>query len=283
MSFDPRTAYPRPPFATPKISMPGGTKELDPRPDHGEESYKGSGRLAGKSALITGADSGIGRAVAIAFAREGADVLISYLEEHDDAKETASWVTKAGRRAVAVAGDVSQERHCEDLVARTIQEFGKIDVLVNNAAFQASHEIHRGNLRRRVGQDVPRQHLRVFLPGQGRDAPHEAGRQHHRDVVGQRQDAVAAIARLRDHEGRDRELHRGARAIRRREGHPGRTASAPARSGRRSSRRPCRTRKSRSSARRCRWAVPRSRSSSPPPTSCWPPTNPVSYRVRIFR
>ena len=140
MKFDPRTAYPQPPFATSRQKMPGRTKDVEPRPDHGEESYKGSGRLAGKSALITGADSGIGRAVALAFAREGADVVISYLDEHDDAAESASWVTKAGRRAVLMPGDVSQEAHCKDLVARTVKEFGKIDILVNNAAFQASHQ-----------------------------------------------------------------------------------------------------------------------------------------------
>ncbi len=140
MSFDPRTAYPRPPFPAPKQPMPGETRAMEPRPDHGEESYKGSGRLAGKAALITGADSGIGRAVALAFAREGADVLISYLEEHEDAKDTASWVTRAGRRAVLVPGDVSHEEHCNALVARAVAEFGKLDVLVNNAAFQASHQ-----------------------------------------------------------------------------------------------------------------------------------------------
>jgi len=140
MQFDPRTAYPQPPFPTTKQPMPGDTKAMDPQPDHGEESYKGGGRLVGKAALITGGDSGIGRAVALAFAREGADVLISYLDEHEDAREAASWVEKAGRRAVLVPGDVSQEEHCKELVARTVKEFGKIDILVNNAAFQATHE-----------------------------------------------------------------------------------------------------------------------------------------------
>src|ERR1700710_2013448 len=129
--MDPRTAYPQPPFATAKQPMPGDTQAMDPKPDHGEESYKGSGRLAGKAALITGADSGIGRAVAIAYAREGADVVISYLEEHEDAKETARWVEQAGKRAVLVPGDVGQEQHCIALVERTVKEFGKIDVLVN--------------------------------------------------------------------------------------------------------------------------------------------------------
>jgi NAD(P)-dependent dehydrogenase (short-subunit alcohol dehydrogenase family) len=140
MHIDPRTAYPRPPFPASHQPMPGETRLIDPKPDHGEESYKGSGRLAGKAALITGGDSGIGRAVAIAFAREGADVLISYLKEQRDAEETGSWVTKAGKRAVLVAGDVAQEQHCKDLVERTVSEFGRIDILVNNAAFQASHE-----------------------------------------------------------------------------------------------------------------------------------------------
>ena len=140
MPFDPRTAYPQPPFPTPKQPMPGETGKMDPVPDHGEQSYKGSGRLAGKAALITGGDSGIGRAVALAFAREGADVLISYLNEHEDAKEAASWVEKAGKRAVLVPGDVSEEAHCNALVERTVKEFGRIDILVNNAAFQASHE-----------------------------------------------------------------------------------------------------------------------------------------------
>ena len=140
MALDPRTAYPQPPFSTPKQPMPGGSGDMEPKPDHGETSYRGSGRLEGKVALITGGDSGIGRAVAIAFAREGADVLLSYLDEHGDAEETASWVTKAGRKAILAPGNVAEEAHCNDLVARTVQELGKIDVLVNNAAFQASHE-----------------------------------------------------------------------------------------------------------------------------------------------
>ncbi|MFO1028521.1 MAG: SDR family oxidoreductase [Acetobacteraceae bacterium] len=140
MPSDPRTAHPQPPLQTPHQPMPGTEQAMTPKPDHGEESYKGSGRLAGKAALITGGDSGIGRAVALAFAREGADVLISYLDEHDDAKESAEWVSKAGRKAVLVPGDVSQEDHCNTLVNRAMQEFGRLDILVNNAAFQATHE-----------------------------------------------------------------------------------------------------------------------------------------------
>jgi NAD(P)-dependent dehydrogenase (short-subunit alcohol dehydrogenase family) len=113
---------------------------MDPTPDHGEESYRGTGRLAGKAAVITGADSGIGRAVAIAYAREGADVLISYLSEDDDARETAKWVEQAGRRAVLVPGDLRDPAHCRAVVEKAVQEFGRIDVLVANAAFQMSYE-----------------------------------------------------------------------------------------------------------------------------------------------
>jgi NAD(P)-dependent dehydrogenase (short-subunit alcohol dehydrogenase family) len=121
-------------------SPPGSTAEMDPRPDHGEESYRGTGRLAGKAAVITGADSGIGRAVAIAYAREGADVLISYLSEDADARETAKWVEQAGRKAVLVPGDLTDPAHCRSVVDRAVQEFGRVDVLVSNAAFQMSYE-----------------------------------------------------------------------------------------------------------------------------------------------
>jgi NAD(P)-dependent dehydrogenase (short-subunit alcohol dehydrogenase family) len=120
--------------------VPGTTAQMNPKPDHGEESYRGCGKLEGKKTIITGADSGIGRAVAIAFAREGADVLISYLNEHDDAHETAKWVESAGRKAVLVSGDLADPAHCREVVDRAVQEFGRVDVLVSNAAFQATHE-----------------------------------------------------------------------------------------------------------------------------------------------
>jgi NAD(P)-dependent dehydrogenase (short-subunit alcohol dehydrogenase family) len=119
---------------------PGTQSEMRPKPDCGEESYVGSGRLAGKAAVITGGDSGIGRAVAIAYAREGADVLISYLEEDDDAQETARLVEDAGRKAVLVRGDISDAQHCRDIVASAVEEFGRVDILVNNAAYQMTHQ-----------------------------------------------------------------------------------------------------------------------------------------------
>ena len=118
--------------------MPGKTGLMQPRPDHGEESYVGSGRLEGCRALITGGDSGIGRAVAIAFAREGADILISYLSEDEDARETAHWIEKAGRNAVLVPGDIQDSSHCRALVDRAVSELGGLDILVNNAAHQAT-------------------------------------------------------------------------------------------------------------------------------------------------
>lgn len=118
---------------------PGVERLMRPRPDHGEESYRGSGRLNGKATVITGADSGIGKAVAIAFAREGADVLIAYLDEHEDAEDTRKWVEQAGRKAVLVPGDVARPAHCRAIVERAVQEFGRVDVLVSNAAFQMTY------------------------------------------------------------------------------------------------------------------------------------------------
>ena len=140
MLKDPRNAGPRPPFPKQQQPAPGHTALLDPPPDHGEESYHGNGRLRGCVAIVTGGDSGIGRAVAIAFAREGADVVISYLSENEDAEVTANWVGKAGRNALLVSGDVGDEGHCRQLIERTIAELGHLDILVNNAAFQRTHE-----------------------------------------------------------------------------------------------------------------------------------------------
>jgi NAD(P)-dependent dehydrogenase (short-subunit alcohol dehydrogenase family) len=140
MPHETQNGRPTPPQPAQQQPPPGHTGEMVPIPDHGEESYKGSGRLTNKAAIITGADSGIGRAVAIAFAREGADVLIAYLDEHEDARETQRWVEKAGRRAITVAGDVADEAHCQALIERAFAEFGRIDILVNNAAMQRTHQ-----------------------------------------------------------------------------------------------------------------------------------------------
>jgi NAD(P)-dependent dehydrogenase (short-subunit alcohol dehydrogenase family) len=134
------TDYPKPPFKPQQQPVPGDQSRMEPYPDCGETSYKGSGRMSNKIALITGGDSGIGRAVAIAFAREGADVAISYLDEHEDAKETARWVEEAGRQCLLLPGDLTAKAQCEAIVAETVKKFGRIDVLVNNAAFQMTHD-----------------------------------------------------------------------------------------------------------------------------------------------
>lgn len=141
MSENPQEKEPQPPFDERKQQPPGLESEMEVAPDFGEESYRGSGKLNGKAAIITGGDSGIGRAVALAFAREGADVLISYLEvEEEDAQETRRVVEEAGKRCVTMPGDIGEEEQCQKIVERAINEFGKIDILVNNAAFQMSHE-----------------------------------------------------------------------------------------------------------------------------------------------
>jgi NAD(P)-dependent dehydrogenase (short-subunit alcohol dehydrogenase family) len=128
-------------MAEQQIEHPGRTDEMSSTPDHGESSYRGTGRLEGKKAVITGGDSGIGRAVALAFAREGADVLISYLEaEEKDARDTARLVEEAGRTAVTVAGDLTEESQCTEVIARAVAEFGGLDVLVSNAAHQMSQD-----------------------------------------------------------------------------------------------------------------------------------------------
>src|SRR4051812_44377985 len=138
---DPREAGPKPEYPQGSISPPGSDAELNPKADHGEQSYTGLNRLVDHVALITGGDSGIGRAVAIAFAREGADLLISYLpEEQGDAEETARWVADAGRRAVLIPGDIRERSHCEKMIATAFEEFDRLDILVNNAAYQMTHD-----------------------------------------------------------------------------------------------------------------------------------------------
>jgi NAD(P)-dependent dehydrogenase (short-subunit alcohol dehydrogenase family) len=138
---DPKPQGPSPTFPQPPIDPPGLEHEMRPRADHGETSYEGLGRLKGRKALITGGDSGIGRATAIAYAREGADVLISYLpEEERDARETCRLVEEAGRRVIAVPGDIQDEAHCTALVERAFDDLGGLDILVNNAAFQFTRD-----------------------------------------------------------------------------------------------------------------------------------------------
>jgi NAD(P)-dependent dehydrogenase (short-subunit alcohol dehydrogenase family) len=139
-SENPRNTGAEPPFPQASLDYPGLESDMTPRPDFGETSYQGHGRLQGKVALITGGDSGIGRAVALAFAREGADLLISYLNEDSDAEETARVVREAGRTAIVVPGDIGDQAHCQSLVQRAVTELGRLDILVNNAAYQMTRE-----------------------------------------------------------------------------------------------------------------------------------------------
>lgn len=138
---DPRSQHPKPPFPQTPQAAPGSEAEMSPKADHGEQSYVGSGKLANRVAVVTGGDSGIGKAVALAFAREGADVVICHLpEEQADADDTVKWVEQAGRVGISMPGDLGDEAHCKHVVDATVQRFGKIDVLVNNAAFQMARE-----------------------------------------------------------------------------------------------------------------------------------------------
>lgn len=137
MQQDPKAKYPKPGKDESKQKYPALEAKMNTKPDYGKESYKGSGRLSGKAALVTGGDSGIGRAVAVAFAKEGADVVIAYLpEEEEDAQETLKEIQAAGRKGVGISGDLQDEAHCKDLIDRTVKELGKLDVLVNNAGLQ---------------------------------------------------------------------------------------------------------------------------------------------------
>ena len=133
-----QTAFPKPPFEPQPQPVPGSSSAMRPQPDYGEDSYTGTGRLKDKKVLLTGGDFGIGRAVALAYAREGADLVVSYLNEHEDAAETKRLVEEAGRQCLLVAGDISKAEHCRSLVQKTVEVFGRIDVIVNNAAHQMS-------------------------------------------------------------------------------------------------------------------------------------------------
>jgi NAD(P)-dependent dehydrogenase (short-subunit alcohol dehydrogenase family) len=134
---DPTTQHHTGDFGEQSIEHPGLTADMDVRPDHGEQTYRGTGRLVGKRAIVTGGDSGIGRAICIAFAREGADVLVAYLdEEEQDAQETAKWIGDAGRTAITMPGDIQDQQHCIEVVQRAVTDLGGVDILVNNAAYQ---------------------------------------------------------------------------------------------------------------------------------------------------
>jgi hypothetical protein len=186
---------------------PGRESALHPKADHGEEIYRGSGKLMGRVALITGADSGIGKAVAIAFAREGADIAIVYLEEQDDAEDTACWVSKAERRSLLYPGDLAEESVCQELVRKTVAEFGRLDILVCNAAFQMSREKSGGHQQRGMGQNFQDEHLFHLLPDQDSRPAHVGRRCDHRHLFRKPRCSEADIAAVRRDQSRDSELH----------------------------------------------------------------------------
>jgi short chain dehydrogenase len=193
-------------FPKQQQEVPGVQSAMDPVPDCGENSYRGSGRMTGKRAVITGGDSGIGRAVAIAFAREGADVLISYLNEDDDAAEVARYVEDAGRKCVFVAGDLSDHAHCRAVIDRAAAEFGGIDVLVSNAAFQMSHSDLEEISDEEWDYTLPAQRRCLLLPGEGRLAAPGSWIVGDRQLVGQLRHAFADVGTLCGDQSRYRQL-----------------------------------------------------------------------------
>ena len=213
--------------------QPGIEAEMTPRPRSEDKSQEGCGRLEGKVAIITGGDSGIGRAVAIAFAKEGADVAVVYLDEHQDAEETRRIVEEKGRQCLLIPGDVGDESFCRKAVERAVRKLGRLDVLVNNAAEQ-HEDLQSGRDRPGAARtDVPHQHLRLFLRHQGRPAAPGRGERRHQHHLGHRLPRQRASHRLRLDQGRDRGLHPLARAEPGRAKDPGQRAWRRVRSGRR--------------------------------------------------
>ena len=206
---DPTTQHAQPDTAGGQnIPHPGLTSDMSEQPDHGEETYIGTGKLTGRRAIITGGDSGIGRAVAIAFAREGADVLIAYLpDEEEDAQQTVRLIEDAGRRAVTVPGDIRREEHCQLIIDTAVRELGGIDILVNNAAYQMTQAgRHRGHHHRAVGSGAQDEPVRDVLAHENGGPPFTTRIQHHQHGLYSSHRTLTRAARLRHDKGRHREL-----------------------------------------------------------------------------
>ena len=204
---DPVTRYPKPPFKKQSQPWPGLAGKMEPRPDHGETSYKGSGRLAGRKALITGGDSGVGRAAAIAYAREGADVAINYLPaEEPDAQEVIALIKKEGRTGLALPGDLKEEAFCKKLVEQAMQGLGGLDIIVNNAARQQTRTSILDVSSEDFDATNENQHLRTVLDHQGSTAASEARLLHHRHDVRAGLRSLTRSLRLRTDQGCDYEL-----------------------------------------------------------------------------
>jgi len=224
--------YPKPPYPAQRQPMPGATAKMNPRPDHGETSYKGSGKLAGKKAVITGGDSGIGRAVAIAYAREGADILIAYLDEHQDAQEVKGLVEHEGRKAVLVAGDLRSPQHCRAVIKQAVDVLGGIDILINNAAHQATFK-DIGDISDEEWQLTFEVNIHaMFYLTKAAVHPHEAWQRDRQYGVGQFRYAKSDTACVRDDKRRDPELYRRTGANAGSKGYPRKTPWRQDRSGR---------------------------------------------------
>ena len=220
---DPTTQYEQPENTDEQQAHPGLTENMQDQPDHGEESYRGSDRLTDKRAVITGGDSGIGRAVALAFAREGADVVLSYLEsEEEDADETVRWVEAAGRKAIRCPGDIRDEAICQKIIDTAVAELGGIDILVNNAAYQMAQMGGIADITTEQFDRVMKTNLYAMFWLCQKAIPHmEPGSTIINTVLGAGRQPVAGAARLRHHQGRHPQLHQGPGSAARREGHPG--------------------------------------------------------------
>ena len=212
-SKDPKALHPSPPQKEHTQAHPGHDSEMQQQPDYGERSYKGHGRLTGKVALITGADSGIGRAVALAYAREGADVAIAYLNEHDDAKVTERLVREAGRRALLLPGDLAEPQVCREIVARTARELGRLDILVNNAAFQGKAVESFAELDEQRWERTFRVNIiAMFYTVKAALEHMKEGGSIINTASVQAYKPQRADPRLRHNQGRDRGVHEGSRA-----------------------------------------------------------------------
>ena len=220
---DPRTRHESPGSGEKDVEYPGRTGDMDVQPDHGEKTYRGLGRLEGRKTVITGGDSGIGRAVALAFAREGADVLISYLPaEEDDARETVRLVEDAGRVALTAPGDLREEAQCRAVVERAVDEFGHIDVLVSNAAYQMARPSGLEEIPSEQFDRVMKTNVYALFWLAKAAVPHmRPGSSIISSTSVQAFSSVAAPAGLRHVQGRDRDVHQGAGREPRGEGHPG--------------------------------------------------------------
>ena len=218
---DPRKQYPAPPFPEQPQAMPGLARKMDPVPDHGEESYRGSGRLTGRKALVTGGDSGIGRAAAIAFAREGADVAISYLpEEEADAKEVIALIEAEGRAGIALPGDIKDEAWCRELVEKTVSGLGGLDILVINAGRQQYREKIEDLSTDDFDKTMKTNLYALHWIAQAA-VPHlPAGGFCHHDGLHPGLSAFTDPSRLCHDQGRHRRLHQGTREAAYRAGHP---------------------------------------------------------------